>query len=197
MDEDNPEMPARKPRREKKPPKKITADYLHNSGLYYLQRFPASTGHFRTVMMRKVDKSCRHHTTQNREDCAALVDALVAKFVDMGLLNDEGYSRGMVTSLRRRGLSGRAIQAKLSAKGLKRDQIEQALAEHADDRPSGEVDLIAALRLARRKKLGPFSTKDPATGEKDLATLARAGFGYDIASRVIRMDIESAEELLL
>ncbi|MBU0859936.1 MAG: RecX family transcriptional regulator, partial [Alphaproteobacteria bacterium] len=92
---------------------------------------------------------------------------------------------------------GRAIQAKLSAKGLKREQIEEALAEHADDRPSSEVDLIAALRLARRKKLGPFSTKDPVTPDKDLATLARAGFGYDIASRVIRMDKEPAEELLL
>lgn len=193
MDEDNTENGPRKPRKERKPPKKITPDYLHNSGLHYLQRFPASSGHFRTVMMRKVDRSCHHHTTQDREECAKMVDALVEKFTGMGLLNDEGYSRGMVTSLRRRGLSARAINAKLSARGLSRDRITHALAEHDDERT--EPELVAALRLARRKRLGPFSGQE--RQEKDLATLARAGFSYDIASRVTSMDAVEAEEILL
>lgn len=195
MDEDKPENPPRKPRREKKPPKKISADYLHNSGLYYLQRFPASAGHFRTVMMRKVDKSCRHHTGQDREECARMVDNLVAKFTEMGLLNDTGYANGMVTSLRRRGLSRRAIEAKLSAKGLKREQIAAALSGHADDRPDGDVELAAALRLARRKRLGPFSAS-AARAERDMAALARGGFAYDIVSKVMNMDTETAEDTL-
>lgn len=195
MDEDKPENGPRKPRREKKPPKKISADYLYNSGQYYLQRFPASAGHFRTVMMRKVDKSCRHHKEQDREACARLVDDLVARFVDMGLLNDTGYAQGMVTSLRRRGLSQRAIEAKLSAKGLKRDQIAAALSVHADDRPKGEVELLAALRLARRKRIGPFSA-NAERAERDMAALARGGFSYDIVSKVMGMDANTAEETL-
>lgn len=195
MDEDKPENGPRKPRREKKPPKKISADYLYNSGLYYLQRFPASAGHFRAVMMRKVDKSCRHHKDQDRETCARLVDDLVARFVDMGLLNDTGYARGMVTSLRRRGLSQRAIEAKLSAKGLKRDQIAAALSEHADDRPKSEVELLAALRLARRKRIGPFAANTE-RAERDMAALARGGFSYDIVSKVMDMDADTAEETL-
>jgi regulatory protein len=146
-------------------------------------------------MMRKVDKSCRHHKEQDRETCARLVDELVAKFVDMGLLNDTGYARGMVTSLRRRGLSQRAIEAKLSAKGLKRDQIAAALAEHADDRPKSEIELLAALRLARRKRIGPFSA-NTARAERDMAALARSGFGYDIVSKVMAMDVQSAEDAL-
>ena len=195
MDEDKPETAPRKPRREKKPPKKISADYLYNSGLYYLQRFPASSGHFRTVMMRKVDNSCRHHKEQERETCAKLVDDLIVKLVDMGLLNDTGYAAGMVNSLRRRGLSQRAIEAKLSAKGLKRDQIAAALNNHADDRPKGEVELLAALRLARRKRIGPFSANTE-RAERDMAALARNGFSYDIVSKVMEMDAEAAEETL-
>lgn len=194
MDEDTPDQPARKPRREKKPPKKISADYLHNAGLYYLQRFAASSGHFRTIMMRKIDRSCRHHTEQNREDCIRLLEELIVKFIGLGLLNDESYSRGMVNSLRRRGLSSRAIQAKLAAKNLPAAQIEQALAEHDEDRPRTESDLIAAIRFARRKKLGPWSNKN--LPEKELATLARAGFPYDIAQRVLQMDRETAEDRL-
>lgn len=195
MTQDNTESGAGKPRRERKPPKKITADYLHNSGLHYLQRFPASTGHFRTVMMRKVDKSCRHHTGQDREVCARLVEELVAKFCQMGLLDDAGYSRGMVTSLRRRGLSARAIQAKLSGKGLGREHIDKALSDFADEH-GGETEIVAALRLARRKRIGPFATKAAESTDKHLAALARAGFSYDIASRVIQMDHESAEDML-
>lgn len=195
MTQDNTETARGKPRRDRKPPKKITADYLHNSGLHYLQRFPASTGHFRTVMMRKVDKSCRHHTGQDREACAKLVDELVAKFCAMGLLDDAGYSRGMVTSLRRRGLSARGIHAKLSAKGLGREQIEQALSAYTDEH-EGESEITAALRLARRKRIGPFAVKAVENNDRHLAALARAGFGYDIASRVLNMDRESAEELL-
>ena len=200
MDEHSPETAPRKPRREKKPPKKISADYLHNSGLYYLQRFPASAGHFRSVMMRKIDKSCRHHKDQDREHCARLLDEVVAKFIDMGLLNDTGYAAGMVISLRRRGLSQRAIEAKLSAKGLKRDQIAAALSDHADDRPRAEVELIAALRLARRKRIGPFAaTAERAERdmkERDMASLARGGFSYDIVGKVMNMDLDTAEELL-
>ncbi len=64
-------------KREKPAPKKITESYLHNSGLYYLQRFSASSEHFRSVMMRKVKKSCMHHTDQDYDACAVMVDKLV------------------------------------------------------------------------------------------------------------------------
>ncbi len=45
--------------------------------------------------------------------------------------------------------------------------------------------LSAARLYAKRKKLGPFATRarDP---QKDMAALARAGFSYDVVSRVIK-----------
>lgn len=211
MEQDTPNSPQRKPRRPPKPPKKITADYLHNAGLYYLQRFAASSSHFRRVMTRKIEKSCRYHDGQDRDECLKLLDRLVARFEESGLLNDEGYSRGMVASLRRRGLSARAIHARLSAKGLSAAQIEQALGDHGEDRSPDETDLIAALRLARRKRIGPWAPprhEEPdiekrAVGkaaapraDKDLSTLARAGYSYDIAHRVMTMDYETAVEMI-
>ena len=197
MDEDNAENGARKARREKKPPKKITADHLHNAGLHYLQRFPASTAHFRAVMMRRIDRSCRHHAGQDRATCAALLDDLIRKFMSMGLLDDAGYTRGMVHSLRRRGLSGRAIHAKLSARGLPRADIEAALAAHADENgeAGGADEMRAALLLARRKRLGPFGRGED-RAQRDMAALARAGFAYDVVSRVMDMDLTGAEDFL-
>lgn len=174
----------------KKTPKKITESYLHNSGLYYLQRFAASTAHFRKVMMRKIDKSCAHHKDQSREDCLRLLDELIAKFVDLGFLDDNAYCRGMVESLRRRGISRRAIHAKLAAKGLERDQIEQALQHYAKE-SEGDDELQAALRLARRRRIGPYrrtNQTDEREYQKALAAMARAGFSYDICQKILSME---------
>ena len=57
-----------------------------------------------------------------------------------------------------------------------------------------EPDLAAAIRLAKKRRLGPFRLKERAEmRQKDLAALARAGFDFDTCRRVI--EAESAEAL--
>lgn len=180
-----------KPRKrsaQKKIPRRITADYLHNAGLYYLQRYAASSGHFRTVMLRKVKKSCLAHADQSFEDCTVLVDALVEKFKTSGLLNDDLYVRGVVGSLRRKGASKQAILGKLRVKSVTGDLATTKL-EECDEEFAGEEngDLKAALIFARRKKLGPYAGTRVEEPQKTLAKFARAGFSYEIAARVMRM----------
>ncbi len=56
-------------------------------------------------------------------------------------------------------------------------------------------DLLAALRYARRRRLGPFCRGDRfERREKDLAALARAGFGVAFARPVI--DADDADALI-
>lgn len=175
-----------KPEKGRRPPRRISATYLHNAGLHYLQRFATGSAHFRKVMMRKIDRSCAFHKDQDREKCVELLDSMILRFQESGLLNDGAYTRGMIDSLRRRGLSSRMIHAKLQAKGLGRDAIVQALSHYEDDH-EGDAEIAAALKLARRKKLGPFAAGPQAENhlQKSLATLARAGFSYEIARRVL------------
>ena len=182
-------------RGERKPPKKITETYLHNSGLYYLQRFAASAGQFRIVMQRKIDRSCQHHLDQRREDCIVMLDALIAKFETIGLLNDEGYARGMVTTLRRRGLSERAIFMKLRNRGLSENRIKDALATFNEENrtDSAQSEFQAALRLAQKKKVGPYARED-FVYDKALAAFARAGFSFDVARRVLDMNPEDLND---
>lgn len=182
-----------------KAPKKITETYLHNSGLYYLQRFAASSGQFRMVMLRKVKKSCRHHTDQDYQACADMVEALVQKFEGAGLLNDESYARGVVNSLRRQGRSRRIIMEKLKTKGVNAELVGNALQQYDEDRhpDDGDSEMQAAAIFARRKKIGPFSrTKDDTPPEKALAAMARAGFSYSVSQKILEMDIETVEKLI-
>jgi len=185
-----------KARREKKPPKKITEKYLYNSGLAYLQRFPTSTPHFRRIMGRKIDRSCTYHKDQDREACIRLLDSTVATFVRQGLLNDAAYLQGMTNSLRRRGLSTQAILSRLQQKGMAQDAVLSALRSFDEDRGGGDPDLAAAVMLMRRKRLGAFRKSAEFDRNKELAALARAGFGFDVAQKALNMNGGDAEEIL-
>jgi len=178
-----------KPEKGRKLPKRITESYLHNAGLHYLERFACSSAHFRRVMMRKIDRSCTAHKDQDREQCITLLENLIAKFQRAGLLNDAAYTRGMIESLRRRGLSARAIHARLQTKGLSREAIEAAITAHKENNDDEDAEMTAAMKLARRKKIGPFASRpqDDAQMKKSLAAFARAGFSYETASRVLGM----------
>jgi regulatory protein len=161
-----------------------------------MQRYAASVTQFRRVMQRKIDKSCRHHTDQDAATCAGLLDALVEKFVRAGLLNDEGFARGSVISLRRRGLSQRMILMKLQNKGLSEQQVKAALAEFNDDNETSDraLELEGALKLAKKKKFGPFAGGAEYDRKKALGAFARAGFSMDVIRKVLDMDLEEIED---
>lgn len=188
-------------RRERRAPKKITASYLHNAGLYYLERFAASKKHFKTVMLRKVKRSCMHHTEQNYEDCVKMVDDLADKFEKCGLLNDQLYTDSLTSSLRRKGLSRSGIISKMIHKGISKEQTIQALEklDCENHENTEEAEKAAALKLARKKKIGPFFIGDEQNIKKSLGVLARAGFSYNIAIEIVNMSLEdeNCENLLI
>lgn len=176
-------------------PRKISERYLHNAGLAYLQRFATSSAHFKTVMMRKIDKSCRHHTDQDHDLCEEMLDKLIVKFQALELLNDAAYIRGTVTSSRRKGLSSMKIKQKLMLKGVQTNDIESAIQTHDDleYESDEEGDVLAAVTFIRRKKFGAFDIEQKKEFEKCLATMARAGFQYNVASKVLKMSMEDLE----
>lgn len=179
---------------ERRPPKKATARHLENVALWYLQRFAASADSLRRVLMRRVEKSARAHDT-DRDEGAAFVEDIIARFRRSGLLDDRVYAEGRTLSLHRRGISTRGIRARLAAKGVGAEDIGAALAVLRDQ--TADPDLAAAIAYARRRRIGPYRTRGDREEmrERDLAALARQGFGYDIARRVIEaLDIGELEE---
>lgn len=177
----------------RRPPKKATARHLENVALWYLQRFAASADSLRRVLMRRVEKSARAHDT-GRNEGAAFVEDILMRFRRSGLLDDRVYAEGRTRNLNRRGISTQGIRARLAAKGVGADDIAVALAMLHDE--TAEPDLAAAIAYARRRRIGPWRIRDDREErrERDLAALARQGFGYDIARRVIdAMDAEALE----
>lgn len=176
-----------------KRPRKITPRSLENGALYYLGRFATSSANLKRVLMGRVARSARAHGS-DPEDGRALVDDLIQRFEQSGLLDDAAYARARTESLNKRGNSAPLIRAKLRAKGVAAAPIDDALRGLADESPNPE--LAAAAALARRRRLGPYRPQDDRAPrhQKDLAALARAGFSYDVARRVVEADSPAALE---
>lgn len=184
--------PDRSPR--PKAPRKITAAYLERAALFYLERYASSVENLRRVLMDKVRRSCHYHG-DGLEEAAAFIDPLLEKLVSKGLLNDQDYGQMRALSLHRRGTSLRAIRLKLAQKGLSEDAITKSLTGLEEEIDSGNLERDAAINLAKRRRMGPWRSpeKREAYRDKDLAAMARAGFGYDLSRDII--DAETSEDL--
>lgn len=176
------------PPKDRKPPRKVTPASLERSALAYLERFAASAESLRRVLLRKVDRSARHHEI-DRDQAAGWIEALIERYLGAGLLDDRAYAEARIASLRRQGRSVRAIAQKLSVKGVDRELIDETLAPTR----TANDELTAAARLAQRRRLGPYRAGDRAEHrDRDLAVLGRAGFGYEIARKVIQAESPEA-----
>ncbi|HJQ60525.1 MAG TPA: RecX family transcriptional regulator [Vineibacter sp.] len=188
------EMRSRGPRRGAKP---VTATSLQAAAAAYVARYDASSSRLRAVLMRRVLKA-RRDGAPIIADVEAAIDAVVARHVGAGIVDDAGYAGRKVASLHRRGLSVRLIRDKLKREGIGRDDVDHAIdatrADLAIDRE--HLDLHAAVAFARRRRLGPFRTaaERDERRTRDLAAMGRAGFAFDLARRVI--DSEDPDALL-
>lgn len=164
--------------------RRASAASLDNAAMAYLQRYSASEASLRQVLAKKLLRAAAVHPDTDIEQAQGWIDEVVAKCLRLGLIDDDNYAGNKARALRERGDSARQIRAKLSARGIAPDRIDRAL-EMADVE-AGTDDTAAAWRLAQRRRLGPYRLSERAEHrQRDLAALARAGYGYDIARQVI------------
>jgi len=187
------ENPGKKERvKRRRQPLKATPEGLERSALYYLERYDSSSGHLRRLLRRKIALSQKVHGTDPEEGAAA-VERLIARLTGLGLLDDARYARERVHGLLARGTSATMIKAKLAAKAVPSALVEAALDEHLGD--SGCAELRAALRYAKRRRLGPFRLKEREDRRaRDLAALGRQGFDYETARKVVDSEDPAALE---
>lgn len=178
-------------RSQERPSPPLTREGLERAALRYLERFSASTASLRRVLMARVERSAREHGTERAEG-VAWIEALLARYIESGLLNDAVYAEAKAASLRRRGASSRAIRDHLATRGVDAEVAVVALERTDEDGGGGEsaedsADVVAARMLARRRRLGPYRAPDQRAQNRarDLAALGRAGFDYQTARRVI------------
>jgi regulatory protein len=166
----------------------ITTRYLQNAAAFYLERYPSTAEGLRRILHRRVHRA-RMLDAPVINNVEQAIDAIVAKFVAAGVIDDKAFAQTKARALHRRGTSTRLTRRKLELAGVGADTFDKAMAALDQELDSDPVrrEWRAAVALARRRRLGPFRPpKDrKAHRAKDLAAMARAGFAYDLAKKVI------------
>jgi regulatory protein len=169
---------------------------LESWALGYLERYASSAEHLRHVLLRRV----RRQVGTDGEAAGmagGLIDALIARYLAAGLLDDVAYAAGQARRGLARGRSLRRMAAGLAAKGVGREDAAAAVAALARD--AADLDLAAACAFARRRRLGPFGPTPPDAVDRrrELAAFARAGFERRAADAVLACADEAAVAALL
>jgi regulatory protein len=167
---------------------------IENWALSYLGRFASSAENLRRVLRRRARRRFGAETAGAAEP---LIEALIARYLGSGLLDDAAYAAARARARLSRGEPLRRIAAGLAAKGVAAEERARALRSLRED--GGDPDLAAACAFARRRKLGPFR-RDPGAPldrERALAAFARAGFARRIAEAVLACPDPEAVAALL
>lgn len=179
-----------------------TPDSLKNAALFYLSRYAASENSLRRVLNNRLRRAVMLDAifasdNEKQNSLRKVIDEIIEHHKKSGGLNDAAFAETKINSLRRAGRSRRSIQQRLSHKGVAAHVITEMLEKSDDGEDPRTTDIKAALYLARKRKLGKFrGEKAPLDRrQKDLATLARAGFSLDIARQVLGEDT-SDDDLL-
>jgi regulatory protein len=167
----------------------IGSELLERWALHYLGRYASSAENLRRVLMRRV----RRRAPETVPAALALIDSLVARYRETGLLDDAAYASARVQSLHRRGESMRAMRARLAAKGVPAADVADAVSGLRA--AASDPDLSAACAFARRRRLGPFR-RAAVDHARELGSFARAGFSRRVAEAVLACaDVGAVEAL--
>jgi regulatory protein len=154
-----------------------------DASLSYLSRFSSS----RLNLARHLRKK---FVAPDDGDLGAMIEACLVRLEELGLLNDVRYAEDRARGLRAQGKSTRAIRDRLSKKGVEGTVVEGALRAEEED-----AELVSAVRHAKRRRIGPFRTKAE-DRVRELAAMARAGFSFGVAKRVLALELSDAEEMI-
>jgi regulatory protein len=162
--------------RQPRPAKPLDRESLDRLALRYVERFATT----RAKLARYLDNKIRQRGWEGPPaDTLAIAERMAA----LGYVDDAAFSTARAGALTRRGLGERRVRADLRAAGIEDEQIDAAAEEVTPNATA------AALALARRRRFGPYAreTPDPATREKQLATMLRAGHSLTLSRRVLAL----------
>ena len=158
---------------------------IESKALAYLDKFDASTARLQRILTDFVKKRSRELGVDATPHLQTVQETL-QRYQQTGLIDDRRYSLTMAQSLIARGTSRQAIWAKLNARGIAKEIIDEVL-QNLGTHQGSELD--AARALVRKRRLGHYraAAEQRDNYRRDLGILARAGFDLDTARRALSL----------
>ena len=162
----------------RKPRPPLGAEKLEELALAYVARFATTRAKLAAYLKRKLSERGWDGAGEPP------VEAIVGKAARAGYVDDAAFAISKARALSGRGYGPRRLAQALQAAGVG-EQDGEAARDHA----SGEA-AEAALRFARRRRIGPFARARPSpeAREKALAAMVRAGHDFRLAKAILAIE---------
>jgi regulatory protein len=175
-------MPARKLNRARPA---LNGATLEELALRYVGRFATT----RAKLIYYLERKLRERGWDGEKEPDA--EALAGRMVRLGYVDDAAYALSKSRALAGRGYGPQRIRQSLRAAGVGFEDSQPA-----DDLAQAER-VSAALRFARRRRLGPFAERRLERDEREraLAAMVRAGHAFALARAVLELEPGSEFDL--
>lgn len=163
-------------RRKERPP--LDSERLNELALTYVGRFATSRAKLAAYLERKVRE--RGWGEEREPD----IERIVERLAELGYVDDAAFALSKSRSLTARGYGSRRVEQSLRAAGIGEEDGEEA-------RGLAQSEAVeAALRFARKRRLGPFGEggADRAAMQRALAAMVRAGHGFGLANAILNLE---------
>ena len=121
--------------------------------------------------------------------------AVIERFLEVGLLDDEAFARAWVASRSgSRGLARARLRRELQAKGVDDGVIERAIAQVDDEAEFTRAMALAAqrMRVLQGSRFGVHDEGDESVEARDRAMLRRAGLHRRLSAYLMRRGYPAA-----
>ena len=143
----------------------------------YLSKFSSSKSNLEKILKNKI----RRLQVEKKEkfELYNLINPVIEQLEKNNFINDFNYCLSKCTLLIEQGKSKIYITSYLFQKGISKEIIRSIFEKIEIEKPNWE--LVSAKIFVRKKRL--LNNQDQK--EKNLAKMARAGFNYELAKKVI------------
>ena len=147
---------------------------LHELALRYVGKYATTRAKLCAYLSRKLRE--RGWDGEHDPD----LEALAARFAELGYVDDAAYALSKSRELSGRGYGKKRLAEKLRLAGVGKDDSQEAL-------DVSETEAVtAALRYAERRRIGPFAaeTPDRMARERAISAMVRAGHSFSLARTI-------------
>ena len=170
----------------------VSFQNLEKAAYYYLKRYSSSSENLKRILLKRVFRAQKVQQV-DWDVTNNWIEEIIGKLKTIGIIDDREFADRQATIFNNQGNSKLIIRKKLVNKGVEKKLIDESI-KNLEEKII-DPDLTAAIRFLEHRKIGPYRHPNNRSEyrDKDLRSMARAGFVYSLAKQLL--EAESIKDL--
>ena len=162
----------------------VSFQNLEKAAYYYLKRYSSSSKNLKRILLNRVFRAQKYQEV-DWDVTNNWIEEIIGKLKTLGIIDDREFAEQKAVIFNSQGNSKLMIRRKLGNKGVEKKLIDESIKNL--EKKIVDPDLTAAIRFLERRKLGPYRHPKNRSEyrDKDLRSMARAGFAYSVAKQLL------------